>query len=86
MTAAQAAVVSAEAAYQVAQKKYAVNRTDQVAVSCFNLDNVKQTYDDAVNAYNALRDELARAGQWHRWNSLRKKRTSIGRKRLTIKP
>jgi HlyD family secretion protein len=23
-------------------------------VSCYNLDNVKQTYDDAVNAYNAL--------------------------------
>jgi HlyD family secretion protein len=54
VTAAELQLVSAQAAYQVAQKKYAVNRTDQVAVSCFNLDNVKQTYDDAVNAYNAL--------------------------------
>ncbi len=51
---AEAQLVSAQAAYQAAQKKYAVNRTDQVTVSCYNLDNVKQTYDDAVNAYNAL--------------------------------
>jgi len=54
VTAAELQLVSAQAAYQVAQKKVAVNRTDQVAVSCYNLDNVKQTYDDAVNAYNAL--------------------------------
>ena len=54
VAAAEAQLASAQAAYQAAQKKYAVNRTDQVTVSCFNLDNVKQTYDDAVNAYNAL--------------------------------
>jgi HlyD family secretion protein len=51
---AEAQLASAEAAYQAAQKKYAANRTDQITVSCHNLDNVKQTYDDAVNAYNAL--------------------------------
>jgi HlyD family secretion protein len=54
VAAAEAQLASAQAAFQAAQKKYAVNRTDQVAVSCYNLDNVKQTYDDAVNAYNAL--------------------------------
>jgi HlyD family secretion protein len=54
VTAAEAQLASAQAAYQAAQKKYAVNRTDQIEVSCYNLDNVKQTYDDAVNAYNAL--------------------------------
>jgi len=54
VAAAEAQLANVQAAYQAAQKKYAVNRTDQVTVSCFNLDNVKQTYDDAVNAYNAL--------------------------------
>jgi len=54
VAAAEAQLVSAQAAYQAAQKKYAVNRTDQIAVSCYNLDNVKQTYDDALTAYNNL--------------------------------
>lgn len=54
VAAAEAQLASAQAAYQAAQKKYATNRTDQIAVSCYNLDNVKKTYDDAVNAYNAL--------------------------------
>jgi HlyD family secretion protein len=54
VTAAEAQLASAQAAYQAAQKKYATSRTDQVTVSCNNLDNVKKTYDDAVNAYNAL--------------------------------
>jgi RND family efflux transporter MFP subunit len=52
VTAAQMALNNASAAYQLAQQKYAVNRTDQVALSCLNLDNAKRTYDDAVTAYN----------------------------------
>jgi len=51
--AAELAVSNAAAAYQLAQQKYAVNKTDQVMISCNNLDNAKKTYDDAVNAYNA---------------------------------
>jgi HlyD family secretion protein len=53
VTAVQLALNNAAAAYQLAQQKYAVNSTDQVAVSCNNLDNAKRTYDDAVTAYNA---------------------------------
>ncbi len=52
VTSAQLALNNASAAYKLAQQKYAVNSTDQVAVSCNNLDNAKQTYDDAVTAYN----------------------------------
>ncbi len=49
---ARAALASAIAAYKNAQQKYVVNSTDQVAVSCSNVDNAKQSYDDAVTAYN----------------------------------
>jgi HlyD family secretion protein len=52
VTSAQLALSSASAAYKLAQQKYAVNSTDQVMLSCNNLDNAKQTYDDAVTAYN----------------------------------
>jgi HlyD family secretion protein len=51
--AAQLALSNAQAAYQLALQKYKVNRTDSVALSCDNVDSAKQTYDDAVNAYNA---------------------------------
>ena len=54
VAAAEAQLASAQAAYQAAQQKVAANRTDQIAVSCYNLDNVKQTYDDARTAYNNL--------------------------------
>ena len=50
---ARLALSNAQAAYQLAQKKYAVNSTDSVMLSCDNLDSAKKTYDDAVNAYNA---------------------------------
>ncbi len=50
--AAQAALNNAADAYKLAQQKYAVNQSAQVIVGCNNLDNVKQTYDDAVTAYN----------------------------------
>ncbi len=49
---AQLALNSAADAYQLTQQKYAVNQTAQVTVACNNLDNVKQSYDDAVTAYN----------------------------------
>ncbi len=49
---AQLAFNSAADAYRLAQQKYTVNQTDQVTVACNNLDNVKQSYDDAVTAYN----------------------------------
>ena len=49
---AQLAFDSASAAYKLAQQKYVVSGANQVLVSCNNLDNVKQTYDDAVTAYN----------------------------------
>jgi RND family efflux transporter MFP subunit len=52
VTAAQTALDNATAAYQLAQKKYTVNSTDQVAISCNNVDNARRTYDDAVTAYN----------------------------------
>jgi HlyD family secretion protein len=51
--AARLALSNAAAAYQLAQQKYKVNSTDSVMLSCDNLDSAKQTYDDAVNAYNA---------------------------------
>jgi HlyD family secretion protein len=53
VAAADLAVSNAAAAYQLAQQKYKVNSTDSVMLSCNNLDNLKKTYDDAVNAYNA---------------------------------
>jgi len=49
---AKTALANAEAAYQLAQQKYAVNSTDQVQVSCNNVDNAKQSYDAALTAYN----------------------------------
>ena len=52
VTAAQAALNNASAAYELAQQKVAVNSTDQVMLSCVNVDNAKRTYDDAVTAYN----------------------------------
>ena len=50
--AAQLALNSAADAYNLAQQKYTVNQTAQVTVACNNLDNAKQSYDDAVTAYN----------------------------------
>ncbi|HSD83602.1 MAG TPA: HlyD family efflux transporter periplasmic adaptor subunit [Anaerolineae bacterium] len=52
VAAAKTALSNATAAYQLAQQKYSVNSTDQVMVSCNNLDNVQKTYNDAVTAYN----------------------------------
>jgi RND family efflux transporter MFP subunit len=52
VTSAQLALSNASAAYRLAQQKYAVNSTDQVMLSCNNLDSAKMTYDDAVSAYN----------------------------------
>ena len=54
VTAAQLALSNASAAYKLAQQKYKVNSTDSVALACNNLDSAQRTYDDAVNAYNAL--------------------------------
>jgi HlyD family secretion protein len=59
VAAAELAVSNAAAAYQLAQQKYKVNSTDSVMLSCNNLDNLKKTYDDAVNAYNAY------VADWH---------------------
>lgn len=50
--AAEAQLASATAAYNAARQKYAANSTDQVLISCNNVDNARQTYDDAVTAYN----------------------------------
>ncbi len=52
VTAAQMALNNAWAAYELAQQKYAVNSTDQVMLSCLNVESAKRTYDDAVTAYN----------------------------------
>ncbi len=52
VTAAQLALSNASAAYKLAQQKYAVNSTDQVMLSCNNLDSTQKAYDDAVTAYN----------------------------------
>jgi HlyD family secretion protein len=49
---AEIALANATAAYKLAQQKYAVNSTDQVAISCNNVDSAKKTYDDALTAYN----------------------------------
>src|SRR5450756_1558616 len=53
ITSAQIALSNAGAAYKLAQQKYSVNSTDQVFVSCNNVANAQQTYNDALNAYNA---------------------------------
>jgi HlyD family secretion protein len=53
IAAAQASVSSAEAAYQVARQKYASSTTDQITISCNNVDNALQSYNDAQTAYNA---------------------------------
>ncbi len=53
IAAAQAAVSNAEAAYKVAQQKYTSSATDQVTISCNNVDNALQSYNDAQTAYNA---------------------------------
>jgi HlyD family secretion protein len=53
IAAAQAAVSNAEAAYKVAQQKYASSTTDQITISCNNVDNALQSYNDAQTAYNA---------------------------------
>ncbi|CAG0937520.1 Macrolide export protein MacA [Thermoflexales bacterium] len=52
VAAAEISLANATAAYHLAQQKYAVNSTDQVAISCNNVDSAKRTYDDAVTAYN----------------------------------
>jgi HlyD family secretion protein len=52
VAAAQTAVSNAEAAYTVAQQKYASSATDQVFVSCNNVDNALKSYNDAQTAYN----------------------------------
>lgn len=52
VAAAEASVSNAAAAYQLAQQSYTVNKTDQVKISCNNVDNAKRSYDDAVTAYN----------------------------------
>ena len=49
---AQIAFNNAAAAYSLAQQKYAANGTAQLLSNCNNLDNAKQSYDDAVTAYN----------------------------------
>jgi HlyD family secretion protein len=51
VTAAQAALNNANNAYRIALQKSGLSR-DQITVSCANLDNAKQAYDDALNAYN----------------------------------
>ncbi len=53
ITSAQIALSNASASYKLAQQKYSVNSTDQVMVSCNSADNAKQSYDDALTAYNA---------------------------------
>ena len=52
IAAARAAVSSAEAAYKVAQQKYTSSTTDQITISCNNVDNALQSYNDAQTAYN----------------------------------
>jgi HlyD family secretion protein len=52
VAAAESTVSNAAAAYKLAQQSYTVNKTDQVTISCNNVDNAKRTYDDAVTAYN----------------------------------
>ncbi len=52
IAAAQASVSNAEASYKVAQQKYASSTTDQITISCNNVDNALQSYNDAQTAYN----------------------------------
>jgi HlyD family secretion protein len=51
VTAAQAALNNAHNAYKIALQKSGLSG-DQITVSCANVDNAKQAYDDAVTAYN----------------------------------
>lgn len=51
VSAAQAALDNADNAYRIALQKSGLS-SDQIAVSCANLDDAKQTYDDALRAYN----------------------------------
>lgn len=53
ITSAQISLSNASASYKLAQQKYTVNSTDQVMISCNDVDNAKQSYDDALTAYNA---------------------------------
>jgi HlyD family secretion protein len=52
VAAAQLSASNAAAAYKLAQQKYKVNSTDQVALSCDNVDSAKKSYDDALTAYH----------------------------------
>jgi HlyD family secretion protein len=52
VAAARTTMGNAEAAYKVAQQKYASSATDQVLISCNNVDNALQAYNDAQTAYN----------------------------------
>jgi HlyD family secretion protein len=49
---AQTAVTNAAAALKVAQQKYTSSATDQVFISCNNVDNALKAYNDAQTAYN----------------------------------
>jgi HlyD family secretion protein len=51
VTAAQAALSNANNAYRIALQKSGLS-SDQITVSCANLDDAKRAYDDAVTAYN----------------------------------
>ena len=51
VTAAQAALGNANNAYRIALQKSGLS-SDQIKVSCANLDDAKQAYDDALTAYN----------------------------------
>ena len=50
VTAAQAALNNANNAYRIALQKSGLS-SDQITVSCANLDDAKKAYDDAVTAY-----------------------------------
>jgi HlyD family secretion protein len=45
-------VSNAQASLKVAQQKYTSSATDQVTISCNNVDNALQSYNDAQTAYN----------------------------------
>jgi HlyD family secretion protein len=51
VAAAQAALNNAQNAYQIALHKSGLS-SDQITVSCANLDDARQAYDDAVTVYN----------------------------------
>ncbi|HZY40411.1 MAG TPA: efflux RND transporter periplasmic adaptor subunit [Anaerolineae bacterium] len=51
VTATQAALTNANNAYRIALQKSGLS-SDQITVSCANLDDAKRAYDDAVTAYN----------------------------------